>query len=72
MRASPDFKFWTPEEAMQFIPHGIAFAGGGYKSRMAKAGRLRLANKRAASAHPWHNLLLVHSCCSVPTAKTWR
>ena len=41
MRASPDLKFWTPEEAMQFIRYGITFAGGGYKSRMAKAGRSR-------------------------------
>ena len=41
MRASPDFQFWTPEDAMQFIRRGIRFAGGGYKSRMAKAGRSR-------------------------------
>ena len=39
MRASPNFKFWTPGEAMQFIRHGIRFAGGGYKSRMVKARR---------------------------------
>ena len=39
MRASPDFKFWKPEEALEFLRYRICFAGGGYESRMAKARR---------------------------------